>query len=209
MFKKEKCSRCKGRIKENYSFCPVCGLDLRNPKKDERDFGMLGRNNLEGYPAVGGGSFGFSDKIIEKILNSFMKNMPDMMKGFEKQFDEMNPEVEQLPNGIRIQFGAPSKQGKKQAKKKGITQEQLNKMAGKPRVEAKSNVRRLADRVLYELNAVGIDNVEDVFISKLEKGYEVKAIGKNKVYVNTLPVNLPLKGYRIDDKNLIVEFGTQ
>ncbi len=208
MFKKEKCSKCKEKIKESYSFCPVCGSDLRNPKKDERDFGMLGKNNIEEYPMVGGGGFGISDKIIEKLLNNLMKSMPDLMKGLEKGMNNNGSEVEQLPNGIRIQFGAPKK-GEKQDKKKGITQEQINKMSGKPRAEAKTSVRRLTDRVVYELKAVGIEAVEDVFVSKLENGYEVKAIGKNKVYVNTLPVNLPLKGYRIDDKGLMVEFGLQ
>ena len=58
------------------------------------------------------------------------------------------------------------------------------------------------------MKAPGIESVEDVFISKLESGYEVKAIGKKKVYVNSLPVNLPLRGYGIDvSKGLMVEFG--
>lgn len=196
-------------IKESYSFCPCCGFDLKNPEKDLKEFGMLGKNNLEGYPAVGGGSFGFGDKIIEKMLNGILKNIPDIMKGFEKQMENMDSEVEQMPNGIRIQFGVPKKHIRKESKKKEITQNQINKMVGKPRVEAKSNIRRLSDKIVYELNASGIEDVNDVFISKLENGYEVKAIGKNKVYVNTLPVNLPLRGYKIDKKSLVVEFGTQ
>jgi len=193
------------KMKDSYSFCPSCGKDLRNPKKDERDFGILGKNNVEEYPMIGGGGLGISDKIIEKLLNGLMKNMPDMVKGFEDQFNNTNSKVEQTPNGIRIQFG--KKPEKKVSKKKGITSEQVEKMKGKPRVEAKSNVRRLADRVVYELKASGIDDVNDVFVSKLESGYEVKAIGKNKVYVNIIPVNLPLKGYKIDGAGLSVEFG--
>jgi len=207
MFGKEKCPRCKEKLKDSFSFCPSCGGDLRNPEKDRKDFGMLGKNNLEGSPMVGGGGLGFgvSDKIIEKLMNNLMKNMPDLVKGLERQMDNLDSNVEQMPNGIKIQFGVPKKQVKKQVKK-GITKEQIDRMSGMPRMEAKSSVRRMSDKIVYELKASGIENVEDVFISKLESGYEVKAIGKNKVYVNSLPVNLPLKGYAINDKCLSVEF---
>jgi len=207
MFKREKCPKCKTGIKEKYSFCPTCGRDLRNPKKDERDFGLLGKNNVEQLPLVGGGGFGISDKIIEKLLNNLVRSMPEMMKGFEKQFQES--EVEEIPNGIRIKFGNIPVRKKKVIKRKGITQDQLDKMSGKPRVEAKTEVRRLSDKIVYELRAPGIEDVNDVFVSKLENGYEVKAIGKKKVYVNSLPINLPLKGYSVDDSKLFVEFGLQ
>jgi len=207
MFKREKCPKCNASVKERFSFCPTCGRDLRNPKKDEREFGLLGKNNVEQFPMIGGGGLGISDKIIEKLLNNLMKNMPDMMKNFEKQFEQMNSEVEEIPNGIRIKFG--NKPVKKQPSKKVITQHQINKMVGKPRVEAKTNVRRLSDKIVYEMKAPGIEDVNDVFVSKLENGYEVKAIGKKKVYVNNLPINLPLKGYRVDESGLSVEFNLQ
>lgn len=208
MFGKEKCPKCKTSVKEKYSFCPTCGRDLRNPKKDERDFGLLGKNNVEQFPLVGGGGFGISDKIIEKILNSFMRNMPDVMKNLEKQMEQAGSEVEEIPNGIRISFGVPGKHAaRKKAVRKKITEDQIKKMTGKPRVEAKTNVRRFSDKIVYELNALGIEDIDDVFVSKLENGYEVKAIGKKKVYVNSLPINLPLKGYRLDDNGLSVEFG--
>lgn len=211
MFEKEKCPKCKTKVKEKYSFCPTCGRDLRNPKKDERDFGLLGRNNVEQYPLVGGGGFGISDKIIEKIMNNFMKNMPDVMKHLENQAEQMDSEVEEIPNGLRISFGNLTRRRnpKKKAVRKTITQEQIEKMHGKPRVEAKTSIRRLSDKVVYELKALGIEDINDVFVSKLENGYEVKAIGKNKVYVNSLPVNLPLRGYRLDEEGLSVEFGLQ
>lgn len=67
----------------------------------------------------------------------------------------------------------------------------------------------MSDKVIYELAVPGVQSVQDIFISKLESGYEVKAIGKRKVYVNSLPVNLPLKKYSITDKQVIVEFGLQ
>ena len=51
----------------------------------------------------------------------------------------------------------------------------------------------LIDSVEQELN--NPYKKEDIFISKLESGYEIKAIGSKKIYVNSVPINLPLKQY--------------
>ena len=208
MFNSKKCKKCEGKIKDNYDFCPYCGLDLRNPEKDTRDFGILGKgNNINGFPLVGGGGFGVSDRIIERILRNFANSVPELMKNLDKQVENMDTEVQSFPNGIQIRFGNANLNKKKRQPKKAISQEQINRMSKLPRVEGKSEVRRFSDKVVYDIKAPGIESVEDVFVSKLESGYEVKAIGKKKVYVNSLPVNLPLKGYAIDNEGLKVEFG--
>ncbi len=203
MFNNKKCKRCEEKIKESYDFCPYCGLDLRNPEKDMEDFGMLGKNNfVNGSPLVSGGSFGISDRMISSIFNSLIKNL-------EKQMGNagLNQNVQSFPNGIKIQVGTAPMQKKRKVQRKVITKEQIEKMTGLPRVEAKANVRRLSDKVVYELDAPGIESVDDIFVSKLEKGYEIKAIGKKKVYVNNIPVNLPLRGYAITETGLDIEFG--
>jgi hypothetical protein len=206
MFKKNYCNKCEGKLKDSYSYCPYCGLDLRNPEKDMRDFGVIGKNNLEGTPLVGGGGtgFGITDKMISSVMNSLIKNLG-------KQFDNMDSQnVKSSPKGIQIRFGAPPKsaqQKKKEIIEKEITSEQIKRMSKLPRGEAKANVRRFSDKVVYDLKASGIENVKDIFVSKLESGYEIKAIGKNKVYVNSLPVNLPLKKYSLSKSGMSIEFG--
>ena len=205
MFKyKSKCSRCKSKTKDSWDFCPFCGLDLRNPEEESRDFGNIGKSDfIGGAPLAGGlGGLGISDKMINGIFNSLMKNL-------EKQMKNVDPSVQKLNNGIKISFGVPNNGApKKRAVRKGITQEQIKRMEGLPRVEAKSSVRRFSNRVVYELGALGVDNPNDVFISKLENGYEVKAIGKKKVYVNSLPIELPLKEIKISKNSLNIEFGS-
>ena len=117
--------------------------------------------------------------------------------------------IKSSPRGIQIRFGAPpnkSQQKKKEVIEKIITQEQIKRMSKLPRSEAKSNVRRFSDKVVYDLKASGIEDVKDIFVSKLENGYEIKAIGKNKVYVNSIPVNLPLKKYSLSKAGMSVEF---
>jgi|TARA_Y100000031_G_scaffold129352_1_gene148291 hypothetical protein len=206
MFKKNYCNKCEGKLKDSYSYCPYCGLDLRNPEKDMRDFGVIGKNNLEGTPLVGGGGtgFGITDKMISSVMNSLIKNLG-------KQFDNMDSQnVKSSPKGIQIRFGAPPKsaqQKKKEIIEKEITSEQIKRMSKLPRSEAKTNVRRFSDKVVYDLKASGIEDVKDIFVSKLESGYEIKAIGKTKVYVNSIPVNLPLKKYSLSKSGMSVEFG--
>ena len=199
--KKISCPRCKSAVKEQFDFCPYCGCDVRNPEKDMRDYGFLGKNEIEGSPLIGGlGGMGFTDKMLNSMLNNLVKALDNQMKN-------SGTAVENTPMGIQIRFGGNQKPVQKKQPRRNITQAQIDKMAGLPRGEAKTNVRRLSDKVLYELKAPGIETVEDVFVSKLETGYEVKAIAKKKVYINTLPINLPLKGYSIDEDNLTVEFG--
>ncbi len=216
MFAGKKCAQCEGKLKEVYSFCPFCGVDLRDPEADMRDFGMLGKNDeVFGAPIVGGlGGMGINERMINSVFSTLMKTL-------EKQMRDMNPdadnfdrtEVERFPNGIKIKLGNGMghnhPQRKSHAQKKAITEEQIQRMSKLPRGEAKADVRRFSDKVVYELKAPGVENVEDIFVSKLENGYEIKAIGKSKVYVNSIPVNLPLKKYSIKDKVLSVEFGLQ
>ena len=209
MFEGKKCQRCEGKIKGSFDFCPYCGLNLQDPEADAEEFGMLGKNNyVQGQPFVGGlGGFGITDKMINSVLKSLMKN-------FESQISDLNEQphqIENFPNGIKIRIGTPGARTieKKRKVRKSITPEQVDRMNKLPRIEAKTNVRRLSDKVVYELNTFGVESPEDVFISKLENGYEIKAIGKRKVYVNSIPVNLPLKGIKLNPKLLSVEFGLE
>jgi hypothetical protein len=197
--KKQECPRCASKMNVDFDFCPHCGCDVRSPEKDMKDYGLLGKDEFSNAPVVGGGAMGFSDKLIGSIFNSLMKSLESQMKSMP---------MEQMPGNIQIKVGVPQ-QKPRAVKKRVVSDDQVKRMAGVPRVEAKTEVRRLSDKVLYELKAPGIGSVEDVFVSKVESGYEVKAIGKNKVYINSLQVDLPLKSYTVHDKGLTVEFGLQ
>ena len=127
-------------------------------------------------------------------------------------FGDAKPEITRLPNGIQIKLG-PRMIGKPQQKQEQqprvITDEQKERMKSLPRGEARINVRRFSDKVVYELNAPGVENINDIFVSKLESGYEVKAVGKKKVYVNSLQIALPMKKYFVKDDKLTIEFGLE
>lgn len=198
--RKVSCPKCSTKVKSGFDFCPHCGSNLRDPQQELDDFGYLGKNENSQAPMASGGSMGITDRMIASMVNALMKSV-------EKQLKQADPDMQNL-QGITINVGNAGAKPKRQ-KLPAMSQTNVDRMKGLPRVEAASNVRRLGDKVVYELDAPGVQSVNDVFVAKLASGYEVKAIGKNKVYVTSLPVELPLKSYSVEKDGLTFEFGTQ
>ena len=206
--KKTKCKLCGSKMKEEFSYCPYCGHHLLSKEEEMREFGMLGKNDSTREPIEDQfPNLGLTDKLINSLMSNLLKNINNQAK--EVSNDE-NTEVTQFPNGIRIKINtSPMRKVKKVEQKqpqRKISEEQLKKLSEFPREIAKSKVRRLSDKVVYELSASGVESPNDIFFSKLESGYEIKAIGKKKIYVNSLPVELPLRGFAIDKDKILVEF---
>ncbi len=202
-----KCENCNSEVEERFNYCPYCRTPLFDKETELKNYGMLGKDDvIERELAANPGSiadFGIADKIIGSLVNSLVKNL-------DKQFKEMEKsEIKNMPNGIKISIGHPQTKKSPNSLKKTISEEQLKKMSSLPRVPAKTNIKRLSDKVIYELTTPGVESNSDIFVSKLESGYEVKAIGDKKIYVNSLPIDLPLKGFSVDKNRLSVEFKLQ
>jgi len=207
-----KCSNCKSRIGEEYSFCPYCGNILFDPEKRSQDFGMLGKNNAMDdslfRQKITENNLSITDKMISSIVSSLMKNLDQQMRGAEKS------NISSMPRNIKIKIGVQPLQNNKQQRRaprhdfsiSKISEQQLQKMSSLPKTQAKTNIKRLGNKVIYELDTPGIESVRDIFVSKLESGYEIKALAKNKVYVNSLPVNLPINSFTLDKDRLFIEF---
>jgi hypothetical protein len=202
-----KCENCGTRSDEKFSFCPFCGNSFIDPMKEKLDYGLLGKNDMEenAFPI---GNSGFTDKLFNSLLSTMMKSLDKQLQNQFKDFNNSEKtEIKTLPNGIRIKISGPfMEKPEKQIKALEIKPEKLKRMSSLPREKAKTNVKRLGDKIVYELSTPGVSSREDIFISKLESGYEIKAIGDSKVYVNSIPLNLPLKKYSITDNKLSVEF---
>jgi hypothetical protein len=211
-FKKKKgvsCPNCESKVDKKYSFCPYCGTSMLTQESEMRNYGLLGKNDsVDKMEQKFTPTNSILDKVFETAMSSLMKTMEKEMKRSMTQMD--NAEITPMPNGIKIRIGPAQPQKKTAAKpkqiKNNITTEQMKRLNSLPKIPAKTNIRRLSDKVLYELATPGLDSAEDVIVSKLEQGYEIKAIGKNKVYVNSIPLELPLKGFFIDSDRLTVEF---
>lgn len=210
--KEIKCSNCNSEINDKFNFCPYCGDSLRDEAQEERDLGILGRDDFPRAKEANNlmQNLGFTDKIFSSLMNQMMKSIDKEMKEATKQEPKRKANITQMPNGISISIGIPQQIKPRKEKtriiKKDITEEQMKKLSSFPRTEAKMEIKRLSDKVTYELMTSGVQSPEDVFISKLENGYEIKAIGKNKVYTNSISIDLPLKGFYLSDKNILLEF---
>ena len=208
----DKCSNCRSGIKEDYSFFPYCGNVLFDPEQRAREFGMLGKSDSfddsMAKQKIAESNLTITDKMISSLVNT-------LMKSFENGMESGKLGANNMPRNIKIKIGMqnPATQQRRAPKHDfsmgKISDEQLKKMSGLPKSPAKTKFKRLGGKLVYELDAPGIESIRDIFISKLESGYEVKALAKNKVYVNSLQVNLPITSFSLDKDKLFVEFSQE
>ncbi len=213
MFKKKICRGCGRSLKEKYSFCPYCGNTLET-KKENR--GMLGKNDLSNDSFFNG--FGFPG--VNFILNSLMKNMERQFNGNEKKskpdkkgnisisistFGDKMPvvKVNQIPNGFEMEKRAIK--NVKFISSGNFSPEKLKKFSALPREEPKTNIRRLSNKVIYEVDLPGVRSAKDISILNLEKGIELKALSDKKAYLKSIPITLPILAYKLRKGKLVLE----
>jgi hypothetical protein len=213
MFKKKNCKKCGEKTNSKYRFCPNCGVNLNNSKNE--DWGMLGKNDKveENFmpPFLGGGMLnkmiGSAMKMLEKELQKDMKrtNQPNTNNSIKP-----NSNFRLMINGKEVPLNQqPQKQNKiekKEIKKLPMFSDEKRKQFQKlEKKEPKIKIKRLADRLVCEIEIPEIKSIEDISILKLENSIEIKAIGKNKSYFKILQINSPIISYGIEKNNLILE----
>ncbi len=217
MFKKKKCQKCGRKIGEKYSFCPYCGNRFDS---DDDEWGMLGKNDLISNNEIKL-PIGFN-----AILNSLMKNLS---KEFDEQFnrnlfsgsekpkkikkDGISISISTFGNGppkIKMTQVADKSQPIKETEKikpNIFTKEKIKQFSNLSKEEPSTKIRRLSNKVVYEIDMPGVKSREDISIIKLENSIEIKAIAKNKAYAKIIPLNLPIKNYNLSNGKLILELG--
>lgn len=217
MFSK-KCNKCGEKVSKKFEFCPHCGNNFQQ-YEDESEYGMLGR---EDYP---------SDNPLDNIklplgFNTIFKSL---VKQLDKELGTLSKELKtdmetkkqkiNLPNlpgnAISISFssfgGNPlirvdNKQQKPiKIKRQKISREKAKQFAKLPKKETKSNVRRLGDRVIYEIEMPEVVSLDNIIINQLENSIEIKALAKKYVLYKILKVALPILRYKLEKENLILE----
>lgn len=210
MFNKKKCQECQGKLDSKFDFCPYCGTDVRNPS-DKDEWGMLGKNDLPDQSLADNSLLGgLSGKMLNKMLSNAMKMLEkEMQKG---SVEQPRSNFELFINGKKV---SPEniKFSKKTVPKKQIvgsfSLENSKKFSELPKAEPNTNIRRLSNKVVYEIDVPGVENVEDILINQLENSLEIKAVGKDKAYKKLIPIDLPLKRYKLFKDKLILELGVK
>ena len=215
MFTKRKCKRCGRKLKSDFDFCPGCGIKLNNNAKAG---GMLGKNDYVTEPEmlIGGG---FTSGILNKMLSGAMKMLEkEMSKEFEKNVKKAQVQPQSQPktkvrlmiNGKEINLEGMQKQLEKQKSEEkelpiNFSKEKQKEFQKLKKQEPKTNIRRIGDKLTYELEIPGIKSTNDISILKLESGLEVKAIANKKAYLKNILINMPLINYFISDGKLFLE----
>jgi hypothetical protein len=210
MFKKRECTKCRRKISKDYRFCPHCGFGDRD--FEEGDWGMLGKDDLtpqNNFQMPMG---------LNTIFNSLMKTLNNQMNDAYSPKKNSDPKIKN--NGISISIStkgnnAPRINTNPQEHKKRIvkripgqfSKENAKRFSKLPKKESKTNVRRLSNRVIYEIEMPGVRSTRDISIIRLESGFEIKAIADDKAYFKKISINFPIMNYDLLGEKLILEFG--
>jgi len=213
MFKKRKCKNCNRKINNSYDFCPHCGNSFN---ENSEDWGMLGKTDtINEFEQFSNSLFGgFGGKIIGGVLGKTLKMLEqEIQKEMKTQNLTPRTNFELIINGKRIdprdiRVSQPRQVVKKPRKiLPNISNESLKKISKLPKKEPLTNIRRLADRVIYEINMPGVKSINDISIVRLESSTEIKALADKKAYFKVIPINLPIIDYNLFEEKLILEFG--
>ena len=215
--KKQACSRCGKKSDKKYDFCPYCGFTLKE-KEDffEPSFKM-------GFPF--NTIFKQLEKQIEKQLQEVDSELPTFMD--EEKEIKKNPfmqgisisisssdkgqpviRVNQMGNGKTENFSHNNANAQKpkslKRPKKKITPEQADHYSKLPKEEPLTNVRRLTDKIVYEINLPGVEE-KNMIITRLQNSIEIKAFTKNKAFFKLIPISLPILKSQLKEGKLILE----
>lgn len=222
MFKRNIRCRCGKKVNKDYTFCPFCGSQLKERAQPDN---LL--DSIDGQiPFMFRFPFKKLVKEIEQQLVAMDKEMGKEMKEGKSEKISVNPGniTQGLSISINSANGAPvikvkqfGPDGMKEATDKkekehdGIKtltksdQEKLEKFSKLPRHEPQTTVRRLSDRIIYEIELPGIKNKQNIIINRLENSIEIKAFAKDKAYFKLIPFGLPIKKHYLENEKLVLE----
>ncbi len=208
MFKKKRCQNCGEKISDSYNFCPYCRFSLNQEKED---WGMLGKNDFpyKEENDFAGSLFGnLSGGMLGKMLNSAVKMLE---KEIQKEIKQQKAQpknksysnIRLMVNGKEIDLG--NQKIEKESKQKPLPRGKLKDFSKYPKKEPKTDIRRLSNKVVYEMKMPGVNSKNNLSINQLENSIEIKATGNKKSYSKIIPINLPIKNYNLSKGKLILE----
>jgi hypothetical protein len=232
--KKIKCMGCGKKIEKKFDFCPYCGHSMRG-KEEFKDFQkefekaikmpffvkFPFRQLMKQFEKQIGSQMREYDKGLEN-----QKKSGKVAKEIRKiPISGLSISIGGSGTGkpvIKIkQVGKPEMMKIMTARSEEntgkLTREKIKKEMGKlskikarkfaklPKTEPETKVRRLTDKIVYEIALPGVKSVKDIIIHKLENSIEIKAFAKDKAYFKLIPIALPMKRYKLEKEILILE----
>lgn len=212
MLGKKKCPQCGNKIEKKFDFCPWCGLNIAEKDEDEFFNPNFSIENM-GFP------FNTLFKHLGKNLEKEFKNMEKMMLEPRKKAHGISIRISAGNSGnpvIKIgniwdkkmenEMGniiTPVK--KARIKQINISNDEAKKFAKLPHKEPATNVRRLADRIIYEVELPGVTNNKNIMINKMHNSIEIRAFSADAAFLKLIPVALPIIRHAFEKEKLTLE----
>ena len=208
MIRKNKCPNCEGRLKTSYNFCPNCGSQVKEIKQK---YGMLGKKDSISKQQMPKIFTGIGSGMMNKMLGSAMKMLEkEMSKEMRDLNNLQNGKIRLMINGKEI---VPQQKSKNDTNTKFLpiefSKENLEKWKKLKKEEPESKLKRVDNKINYELEIPEVKSIKDISIVKLENSMEVRAIGEKTAYQKIIPINLPLKKFSLLKGLLTLEMDAQ
>lgn len=194
----KKCFNCGKEIEKKFIFCPYCGKNLKL-EEDKRNFGFLGLDD-----EMDNANLNLDGGLINNILRDLMGGMGNA--GNSNPFrKEIRVDVHSLNGKPVIKIGGVGRRQEEVKLTNDMDEERIDKIKKLPKKEAEASVRRLSNKVVYEVHLPGVGSMKDIMINKLENGIEIRAFSDDFSYFKVLPINLPIVNYGFEKNKLILE----
>lgn len=204
---KKRCPHCERKTDRKFSFCPWCGHQLKDKRKE---YGFLGKDDFSdksGQMTQGIMPMGNIGNIVNSLMKQLDKEMQNMdgrdifsssPKGFSIKIQRGSPQVRKV-----VEKNEESLPVIKKAK---VPEKELERRSKLKRKEALSKVKRISDKIIYEIDTPGIKDESQVVINELEKGLEIKVYAEDYCYVKIIPLKIKVSKIDINEGKLILEF---
>lgn len=183
-----KCPECGKKISGDWKYCPNCGSKLRKS---------------------------FLSSPFHSLFESIEKEFERINKMFDEEILEI-PRVRLPSKGGGISIKIVSGKGMKPkvdvrtfgdfkkfepAIKERIIGEEVKKVRKPPKIteEPESTMRRLGNKLIFEIKVPGVKSLEDVEIRRMKSSIEIKAWAGDKVYFKLFTVP---EDFKVLDKKL-------
>jgi len=210
---KTRCKFCGNKIEKKFQFCPFCGKNQNEKRPDE----FFQPTFKMGFP-------------FDQLVKHMSKQIEKQFKETDMELGEFKMKENQLPKkmkGISISIsssgnGEPvikvsnlgggnekfenirTEMPKQELPKKRLSESEIERISKLPKEEPATNVRRLTDKIVYEIHLPGVKK-EDIIITKLQNSIEIKAFTKDKAFFKLLPISLPIIKSELKEGKLILE----
>lgn len=184
MFEKKICPNCGEKAKDDWQFCPYCGIEIEGegmmPIRSifddiDKEFESIDKMPVDPFSFP---EFKMKPGMKGKGISIIIHGSPGMEPKIEVKTSD---EYKQLEPGLKRKLGVRS----------GIENEEVEKKTRKmPKIteEPETEIRTVANNQIISIKLPGVKSEKDIETKRLEQSIEVKAFAGDKAYFKLIPI---------------------